>query len=529
VGVMQRLRRLSPTIVLALALAAPAHAEDSGTVVRFIPHADLAIIDPYFSGVYITRNYGYLVYDTLFGMDHAFKLHPEMVDSWTTSDDGLIWDFKLRDKLVFHDGQKVRAADVVASLKRWGQRNDSYGQALLDAASEITAVDDAHFRIVVKHRFPVIEALGTLTSPTPFIMPERLAQTDPSTQIKEPIGSGPFKMVMSEWQPGHKVVFAKNPDYVPRAEPPDGVSGGKVVKVDRVEWDYIPDTVTAYQALKSGEVDAWENAANDYLPDLASNPNVKLLDRARFIGTMRFNWLQPPFDNIKMRQAVLQVINQSDYMAAMAGDPSNWRTCYSVYACFDGDGETRGSQALGGPRDYEKAKKLVAEAGYKGEPIVLLDPADIPQLHAEALVTADMLKRLGLNVDVVSSEWGTVIKRIYSKDPVEQGGWNVFVTAYAAADMLNPATNRSLRAPGAKGVLPGWADDPKLEALRAAWFEAPDDASRKEIAAQEQERAFETVPFIPLGQYRAQAAYRSNLTGVVAGPIQVFWNIEKKK
>jgi peptide/nickel transport system substrate-binding protein len=522
------IRRPRLAIVAAFALLGPARADD-GSVVRFIPHADLAIIDPYFSGVYITRNYGYLVYDTLFALDHAFKPHPEMVDSWTTSDDGLTWDFKLRDKLAFHDGQKVRAADVVASLKRWGQRNDSYGQALLDAASEITAVDDAHFRIVVKHRFPVVDALGTLTSPTPFIMPERLAQTDPGTQVKEPIGSGPFKMVMSEWQPGHKVVFAKNPDYVPRAEPPDGVGGGKVVKVDRVEWDYIPDTVTAYQALKSGEVDAWENAANDYVPDLASDPNMKLLDRARFIGTMRFNWLQRPFDNIKMRQAVLQVINQSDYMAAVAGDPSNWRPCYSVYACFDGDGETRGSAALGGPRDYEKAKKLIAEAGYKGEPIVLLDPADIPQLHAEALVTADMLKRLGLNVDVVTSEWGTVIKRIYSKDPVEQGGWNIFVTAYAAADMLNPATNRSLRAPGAKGVLPGWADDPKLEALRAAWFEAPDDAARKEIAAQIQERAFDTVPFIPLGQYRAQAAYRSNLTGVVDGPIQVFWNIEKKK
>jgi peptide/nickel transport system substrate-binding protein len=244
---------------------------------------------------------------------------------------------------------------------------------------------------------------------------------------------------------------------------------------------------------------------------------------------MRFNWLQPPFDNLKMRQAVLQVVNQSDFMAAMAGDPQNWRTCYSVYACL-GSEETRGSDALSSPRDYDKAKKLVAEAGYKGEPVVLLDPADIPQLHAEAAVTADLLqKRLGLNVEVATTEWGTVIKRIYSKNPVAQGGWNVFVTAFAAHDMLNPATTRNLRAPGAKGVLPGWADDEKLEALRAAWLAATDDATRREIAAQIQQRAFEVVPFIPLGQYLARTAFRSYLTGVVDAPIAFLWNIEKRK
>lgn len=525
---MPILRRLVLAGLAAAGLARPAGAADDGAVIRFIPHADLAIIDPYFSGVYITRNYGYLVYDTLFALDHEFHPHPEMVDSWTSSPDGLTWVFILRDKLAFHDGQKMRAADVVASLKRWGQRNDSYGQALLAAADTIDALDDRRFRIVLKQPFPVIDALATLTTPTPFIMPERVAQTDAYTQTKDPTGSGPFKMIMSEWQPGHKVVFVKNQDYVPRAEPPDGVSGGKVAKIDRVEWDYIPDAVTALQALKNSEVDGWENATNDYVPALTADPDIKVTSRASYTGTMRLNWLQPPFDNIKMRQAVLQVVNQADYMAAVAGDASNWQTCYSVFACLDHP-ETRGSEALSGPRDYDKAKKLVAEAGYKGEPVVLLDPADIPQLHAEALVTADLLKRLGLNVDVQTTEWGTVIKRIYSKEPADKGGWNVFVTTYAAADMLNPATTRSLRAPGANGVLPGWADDPKLEALRTQWFAAPDDAARREIAAQMQEEAFATVPFIPLGQFHAYSAYRANLSGIVNSPIPVFWGIEKKK
>jgi peptide/nickel transport system substrate-binding protein len=525
---MTRIRLAAIALAASLALASAAHAADDGQVLRFVPHADLTIIDPYFSGVYITRNYGYMVYDTLFALDHEYRPHPQMVDSWKTSDDKLVWEFTLRDKLQFHDGQKVRAADVVASLKRWGQRNDSYGQALLAAAAAIEALDDMSFRITLKHPFPVIDALATLTSPTPFIMPERLAQTDAFTQIKDPTGSGPFKMVMSEWEPGHKVVFARNADYVPRGEPPDGASGAKIAKVERVEWVYIPDSVTALQALKDGEVDAWENLPNDYILPLEHDPRIKIQDNPGFVGTMRFNWLQPPFDNVKMRQAVLQVVNQSDYMAAMAGDPENWRTCYSVYACL-GYEETRGAQALSGPRDYGRAKALVAEAGYKGEPVVLLDAADIPQLHAEAAVTADLLKRLGLNVEIATTEWGTVIKRIYSKDPVAQGGWNVFVTAFAAYDMLNPATTRNLRAPGVKGVLPGWAGDEKLEALRATWFEATDDAARRELAAQIQQRAFEVVPFIPLGQYHARAAFRSYLAGVVDAPIAFLWNIEKGK
>jgi peptide/nickel transport system substrate-binding protein len=515
---------------LALLFAMPAVAQQyGGTTLRFIPHADLSMLDPYFTGVYITRNYGYMVYDTLFAMDSQFRPQPQMVDSWKVSDDKLTYTFTLRDGLKFHDGQPVRATDVVASLKRWGQRNDAYGQPLLAAAAAIEPVGDKEFRFALKTPFPVLEALSTLTSPTPFMLPERLAQTDAFTQIKEAIGSGPFKFVKEEWQPGHRVVYVKNPDYVPRTEPPNWASGGKVVKVDRVEWLYIPEAVTAAQALGAGEVDYWENVPSDYAPALERDANIVTRSSSSFMGTVRFNQLHPPFDNVKIRQAVLAVTDQRDYMAAMAGAQRNWRTCFSYYVCDVPEADEQGGEALSGPRDYDKAKRLIGEAGYKGERVVVLDAADIPQLHAEALVTNDLLQRLGLNVELTTAEWGTVIKRVLMREPIERGGWSVMNTVFAYYDMINPATNRFLRAGGLTGSAPGWPTDEKIESLRAAWFAATDDAQRHDLADQIQQRAFEFVPYIPTGQPVGRRAFRKNLAGVLDAPLSFLWNIEKRQ
>jgi len=265
--------------------------QHAGTTLRFIPHADVTILDPYWTPAYITRNYGYMVYDTLFAMNSELRPQPQMVDTWTLSDDKLTYNFTLREGLKFHDGQPVRATDVVASLKRWGKRDLAYGQPLLAAATAIEPIGDRQFRIELRMPFPVLEALATLNSPTPFIMPDRLAETDPFTQIKEAIGSGPFKFVKEEWQPGHKVVYVRNPDYVPRPEPPSWAAGGKVAKVDRIEWLYIPEAVTAAQALGNAEVDYWENVPTDYTATLEHDPNVSTQSFGGLIGIVRFNHL----------------------------------------------------------------------------------------------------------------------------------------------------------------------------------------------------------------------------------------------
>jgi len=526
---LTRLAKFFLVASLALLSTLPAVAQqNAGATLRFVPHADLSILDPYFTGVYITRNYGYTVYDTLFAMDGQFHPQPQMVDTWKVSDDQLTYTFMLRDGLKFHDGQPVRAADVVTSLKRWGQRNDAYGQPLLAAAAAIESVTDKEFRIELKTPFPVLEALATLTSPTPFILPERLAQTDAFTEIKEAIGSGPFKFVKEEWQPGHRVVYVKNPDYVPRKEPPSWASGGKVVKVDRVEWLYIPEVTTAAQALGAGEVDYWENVPSDYVPSLERDAEIVIRPNAGALGTVRFNHLNPPFNDIRMRQAVLMVADQRDYLSAMAGDSKNWHTCFSFYACNGAEPDEQGGEALSGPRDFEKARRLIGEAGYNGERIVVLDAADIPQLHAEALVTNDLLQRLGLNVELATAEWGTVIKRVLMREPVERGGWSVMNTVFAYYDMINPATNRFLRTGGLTGSAPGWPTDEKIEALRRAWFAATDDPQRRDLADQIQQRAFEFVPYIPTGQLTGRRVFRKNLAGVLDAPIPFLWNVEKR-
>jgi peptide/nickel transport system substrate-binding protein len=376
----------------------------------------------------------------------------------------------------------------------------------------------------------MLNALGKLSSNVPFMMPERLAKTDPFQQIPEAIGSGPFKFVKSEWEPGHKAVFVKNADYVPRKEPPSFAAGGKTVKVDRVEWLYIPDSATASAALNAGEADWYEQPSPDLVPVFAQNSDVVVttVDPLGNMGVLRFNQLNPPFDNLKMRQAVLNLVDQKEYMAAVAGDPKYWKTCFALFICGTPLATEAGSDALQHAPDFAKAKQLIAEAGYKGEKIVVLDATDQPIVHAQALMTNELLTKAGLNVQVDANDWGTLITRRASKEPIDKGGWNIFHTWTSAPDMLSPALNGPLRANGAKAWF-GWPDDPKLEELIDQWFKAPDLAGQKELASAIQvENYTNEVDYVPTGLFQIPTAYRKNVSGIIIAPVVFLWNVEKK-
>ena len=497
-------------------------------VLKLIPQGDLRILDPIATTAYITRNHGYMVYDTLFATDAKFRIQPQMVDKWDLSRDKLIYTFTLRDGLKFHDGQPVRSADCIASIKRWGKR-DSLGQRLAQLTDSWTAVNEKTFKLKLKKPFPpTLDALGKLSSNVPFIMPERIAKTDAFQNITEAIGSGPFKFVKEEWVPGSKVVYVKNTDYVPRKEAPSWAAGGKIVKVDRVEWIYIPDSAIAAAALSAGEVDWWEQAPSDFIPVLRKSRDVRVETRDLLgsIGVMRFNFLQPPFNKQKMREALLYVVNQQDYMLGVAGDDKNGRTCYSFFACGTPLSSEIGAEPLKGKRDFERAKKLIKESGYKGEKIVIISATDYPIVHVQSLLTADLLRKLGLNVELQAGDWGTLITRRTSKEPVDKGGWSIFHAALVAPDMISPAANPMVST-GDKAWF-GWPKDNKLEDLREAWFNATDATSAKKAADQVQLAAFQFVPYIPTGQFVIPTAYRSNISGAVVAPVLFLWSVEKK-
>ncbi|HEX6136931.1 MAG TPA: ABC transporter substrate-binding protein [Casimicrobiaceae bacterium] len=516
-------------LVLAAALGAPAASAQQQKVLKFIPQADLRILDPITTTAYITRNHGYMIYDTLFATDAKFQVQPQMVDKYEVSQDQRTYTFTLRDGLRFHDGQPVRSADCIASIERWAKR-DALGQKMAEATESWKAVNDRTFTLRLTRPFPlVLEALAKPSSNVPFIMPERIAKTDASTNITEPIGSGPFKFVKEEWVPGSKVVYVKNTDYVPRKEPPSWAAGGKVVKVDRVEWIYIPDSATAAAALNAGEVDWWEQLPPDLIPLLEKNKSIRVenIDPLGSMGMIRFNFLYPPFNNVKMREALLYVIDQNDYVLGIAGDAKNGRTCYSYFTCGTPLSSEVGAGAMKGKRDFAKAKELIKEAGYKGEKIVIISATDQPIVHSQSLLTAELLRKLGLNVELQAGDWGTLITRRTSKEPVDKGGWSIFHTWLVGPDLTTPAVNFAVRGSGQKAWF-GWPDDPKLEQLRDAWFAATDAAASKKAAEAVQERAFEFVPYIPTAQFILPTAYRTNLSGVIIAPITLMWNVEKR-
>jgi peptide/nickel transport system substrate-binding protein len=420
----------------------------------------------------------------------------------------------------------VRAQDCIPSLRRWGAR-DSFGQTLMAVVDDMRVVDDRTFTIHLKQPFPLLlDAIGKLSSQVPFIMPERHARLDPNTPLTEAVGSGPFRFLRAEWVPGSQAVYEKFAGYVPRNEPANSAAGGKRVHVDRVEWRIIPDPATAAAALQTGEVDWYEQPAFDLLPLLqrARDVQIEQIDPVGSILMLRFNHLHPPFNNPAIRRAVQMAVKQTDYLQAVVGDPRYFRECKSFFSCGTPLASDEGIGAIGG--NLDRARQMLREAGYNNEPVVIISPTDIPANHAQGLVTQDLLRRLGMNVDFVATDWGSVLARRANRNPPAQGGWSIFHTWWVGPDLANPALHAPLRAHGA-AAWPGWPTDERLEALRTEFLSAPNADEQRRIAVEIQKRAFEVVPYVTIGQMWQPTAFRRNVQGVIKAPIPYFWEVRK--
>src|SRR4030081_1786636 len=411
---------------LSVALTPPAMA--AGKTISAVMHADLRT-PGMMTTAYIVRDFGYMIFDTLLAQDSNFKIQPQMAE-WKVSDDKLTYTFTLRDGLKWHDGAPVTAEDCVASLKRWG-RNDGMGQKLMDFTANLEATDEKTITLKLKEPYGlVLESIGKPSALVPFMMPKRMAETPPGQQIKEQIGSGPFKFVQAEFQPGVKAVYEKNTDYVPRKEPPSWTSGGKVVKVDRVEWVTMADAQTAVNALQSGDIDFMENPSWDILPVLAANPDLKVetLNKLGFQTLGRMNFLFPPFDNVKVRRAALMALNQKDVLDALVGNPEYYKICGAFFVCGTPLATEEGSESLVKGNGMAEAKKLLAESGYDGTPIVIMAPGDVVTLKAQPVVAAQQLRDAGFKVDLQATDWQTVVTRRASQKPPQGGRWDMVFT-----------------------------------------------------------------------------------------------------
>jgi peptide/nickel transport system substrate-binding protein len=524
---MKRRDVLKTALAGATALAAPRIGQAQGAkTINFTPHADLASIDPVWTTADITRNFSLAVYDTLYGYDADFKVQPQMVEGAVVDNGGKQWDLTLRDGLEFHDGTPVLARDCVATIQRFTKR-DPFGQALMARTDEVSAASDKVIRFRLKKPFALLP--NALAQVYCAIMPERLAKTDALQQVPEAVGSGPFRFLASERIPGQRVVYEKNAKYVPRKDgKPSFNAGPKVVYVDRVVWNFIQDPATASAALMQGEIDWWENPTIDLVPQIKGNKSISVMvkDRTGEIGCLRFNHLQPPFDNAAIRRVILAAIDQKEIMEAVAGaDPSLIKTDVGIFVPGTPMASTVGVEATRGPKDYNKLKQDLAAAGYKGEKIVILAATTIPSIWAEAQVASDVLKKLGMNIDFQALEWGTVVQRRASKEPIEKGGWNIFYTYLGGFGNISPAPDISIRGNGTSAWF-GWPNNPKMEALYNEWFEAPDVEAQRKVVDQMQAVFWQDPPYVPLGMYDQPTAFRNYLEGIHDGWPQ-FYGVKK--
>ncbi|WP_116133366.1 ABC transporter substrate-binding protein [Tropicimonas sp. IMCC34043] len=522
------LKTLGRVALVAGSMAAlPAWAETTLTAVMQAP---LRSLDPHLSTAQIVRTHGFMVFETLLGMDANYQPQPQMAD-YTVSDDKLTYTFTLRDGLKWHDGTPVTAEDCVASLNRWAQKDGSAG-TMMKYVDSIEATSDKVLVIHMKSPFgPVLELLAK-PSPIPaFMMPKRLADTPVGEQISEIIGSGPFKFVAEEYRPGDQAVYVKNEDYIPREEPSSWTAGAKVVNVDRVVWKAMPDMQTSINAIQSGDVDLIEQVTIDLLPLLAMNDEVEtaVLNPLGAQVTGRFNHRLPPFDDPQVRKAVMYALDQETIMQTAIGNADYYQLCASIYGCEVPLASDAGSEYLEGTADERmaKAKEILAASSYDGTPVLMMQPTDLTVLTTQPIVAAERMREAGFTVDVDSMDWSTLQSRKNGWQPVSEGGWNFFFTYWGVAGIWNPLVHSLINGSGDDNSWAGWPVNARIEELRAAYLTAGTLDEQKQIAEEIQQIAWDDGFYFNAGEFKSVAAWRTELKDLQSAPITLFWGVSK--
>src|SRR5262245_49626238 len=437
---------------------------------RAVMQGDLRSFDPIWTSASITTYHGALIYDTLFGVNEDMKPQPQMVSKYGVSEDKLVWTFELRDGLKFSDGSSVTSDDCVASMRRWAVR-DGAGQRLFARVRDTGIKDEKTFTVVLRDPYPLIlDAFGKAGGPLLYIMRKKEAETDPMQQITEYIGSGPFIFNMRQTRQGASYVYDRNPAYVPRPEPPSAMSGGKVAKPDGGLWDNVADDQTAIAALENGEIDFFELPPIDLVDQLEADKNIRLeiLNSTGQTIWARVNFLHPPFNHAKARQALLYLVNQQDVLRAAIGNEKYYRTCGSYFGCGVPMQNDENMQWFKEAPNRAKARQLFQESGYDGRPVIILQPTNFAVFNTAMQLLAQWLREIGVNAQLATSDWGSVVSRRAVRDPPEKGGWSVFPAAILSESASNLIGFIGHSAAGDSAWF-GWPANELHEQLRDKW------------------------------------------------------------
>jgi peptide/nickel transport system substrate-binding protein len=520
---------IAPTPVAPRVIPPPAAGDEPqyGGRIRWVPQGSVGALDPLWTTAAVTRGIGFHVWDKLIGQDDFGVLQPDMLEKWEVDNDGKRFTFTLRDGLLWHDLTPVRVEDVIASIKRWGEV-EPYAKFFNPLITRFDKIDNESFVIEVSEPTGLILAgLGKPGASQPIMVPE--AQVVPATeQMTTFIGSGPYKM--GAWEPGNRLFLERFEDYVPRTESPSYFAGAHMAYVDVLEMIEIPDQQTRVAAVLTGEVDYIDVVSGDFYDSLASGANVQvMIGKPGAQPIFNFNKAIPPFDNtpegLLMRRAVQAATNAEEIMLGY-GTRDLWSLCSSYMFCGGFWSQTDVAKGRYNMSNPDLAKQLIAEAGYDGTPIILLDPTDFPTIHPIPIVLREQLDRVGINVEYRAIDWATQITATRQEE-----GWNIAPTWYSSY-ILHPLNTQGLVT--GKGTS-GWWESPEMDAARQRMAEAID--SDEQLAASDamQEIFFDQVPYVNLGQFFQLRAMNSDLKGYIAAPVgspylmNLWWDNEARR
>ena len=435
------------------------------------------------------------------GLDYGWI--PMLAEGHTVSDDGLVYTIKLRRGVRFHHGQELTAADAVASLLRYG-RLHARGRRLFQRVESVKALD--HYTVQLRLQGQtalVLPLLGTA------IYPKEVLEEAGEGQIRTHIGMGPFKL--AELQPG-RVKLVRFEGYQSRAEPPNGYGGGKAAWVDTLLFLYLPDDSVRLAALESGDVDITWGTHEAYdrlkaLPDL----NVKIEKPGNKFVTL-LNKQKGLFTNVKLRQAALAALDMEPILRAAVGHPQFYRLDSSL-SFKEEPWWTDAGGELYNQNNPEKARRLLKEAGYQGEPVRYIAAYDAVAQHRVAPATKQQLESVGFTVELQLMEWSTSVRRRDNPDL-----WDARTVWWWITP--DPTLSTGLRCDG-----PGWNCDPDFATLLQA-METELQFERRYRLWQEIHRLFwDRVPFIQYGDTFWLTVMRKHVQGPFDMPVWYFWNV----